>query len=251
MEGELIKIVKEAGNIIMKYYNTSIDIDLKEDHSPVTKADIEASEYLEIALKKMYPNHEIISEEKIDNNFDFTKNIWFIDPLDWTKFFIEKKWTFSILLSCLEEGKIKMGILYFPVKDKLIYAEEWKWCFEITSDGKKQILVDETNNDFILAYKNVGKTQDSINVYESINAIEKKEVRPTWFILDEFLQWNYSMMLLWYINKFEAWTVFILCKEAGYYIWDISWNWLDITKWDKKVMTPVIACKKNLKLSNF
>ena len=82
MDSTIFKIIQNAGEIIMSYYNETLDVKEKEDKSPVTKADIEASRYLERCFKEKFPDYIIISEEKEDNTTNYGGNIRFFDPLD-------------------------------------------------------------------------------------------------------------------------------------------------------------------------
>ena len=60
---KLEAIAKKAGDIILKYYNTiAIDIDIKRDGSPVTKADLQSEQYIVSQLNKNF-NYPIVTEE--------------------------------------------------------------------------------------------------------------------------------------------------------------------------------------------
>jgi len=59
---DLIDIVKECNNLLLKYRNTNLSKDIKNDGSEVTKADIEINEILQNYLKDKYPECGIVSE---------------------------------------------------------------------------------------------------------------------------------------------------------------------------------------------
>ena len=60
---ELETIAKKAGDIILNYYNTKeIDINIKSDGSPVTKADLGSEQLIVSQLKKNF-SYPIVTEE--------------------------------------------------------------------------------------------------------------------------------------------------------------------------------------------
>ena len=90
---QLIEISKEAGKAILEVYNSDFDYELKEDLSPLTKADTLSNQIICERLKILTPDIPILSEEDSDISFDIrTKwgKYWLIDPLDGTKEFIKR-----------------------------------------------------------------------------------------------------------------------------------------------------------------
>ena len=83
----------QAGKKIMEVYEDSniIKFENKEDNSPLTIADKEAHNIINLILKKTGIN--IISEESKISDYKIRKSwthYWLIDPLDGTKEFIKK-----------------------------------------------------------------------------------------------------------------------------------------------------------------
>ena len=69
---------------------------------------------------------------------------------------------------------------------------------------------------------------------------EKKEIRPTWFLISEFLEWKFGLMFFGHINKFEVGVMYILCKEAGYEVIQSDWKSIDMLLEGTRIMTPII-----------
>ena len=113
------KIAKQAGNIILKYYhNMEIDADLKEDGSPLTKADIKSEKFIVTQLKQ-YFHFPIITEETPIN---YTKRkqwkkYWLVDPLDGTKDFINKNREFTVNIALIDNRQPVIGVVYAPALD--------------------------------------------------------------------------------------------------------------------------------------
>ena len=76
----------KAGKAIMEIYQTDFQSELKEDKSPITKADLISNKIIKEILGKS--GHYILSEEDADDNERLEqKMLWIIDPLDGTSNF--------------------------------------------------------------------------------------------------------------------------------------------------------------------
>ncbi len=113
-----------AGNEIMKVYiSEDFGVQSKEDSSPVTKADIAASNAIMPLLENT--GIPIINEEtqKVDYSTRKTwKQVWIVDPLDGTKEFINKNGEFTVNIALIENGKPVLGVIYVPVTDTLYFG---------------------------------------------------------------------------------------------------------------------------------
>ncbi len=108
-----------AGEIIKKYYRKPIDIDKKEDNSPVTKADLEVEQALREFLAKHRPDDGILGEE-YGAKPSKSGLTWVIDPIDGTKSFVIGRPTFGTLIALCEGNIPKLGII-----DQPILKERW------------------------------------------------------------------------------------------------------------------------------
>ena len=59
----VIKIAKKAGTAIMDVYASDFDIQIKDDRSPLTEADMCANAIINEGLKKVTPDVPVLSEE--------------------------------------------------------------------------------------------------------------------------------------------------------------------------------------------
>ena len=120
---QTIEIIKEAGEIIMNYYQSEYDIKLKGIGNPVTQADIETDTFLKIALTEAFPQYGWLSEETRDSPERQKKNcIWVVDPLDGTKEFVEGVPNFSISIGLVKNGYPILGVILNPVTNDLYTA---------------------------------------------------------------------------------------------------------------------------------
>jgi 3'(2'), 5'-bisphosphate nucleotidase len=63
-----IRAALDAGKEIREVYKKEFDIEIKEDDSPVTEADIKANHAIMAVLKPAYPDVGFLTEEERDNH---------------------------------------------------------------------------------------------------------------------------------------------------------------------------------------
>jgi len=146
---EIISLVQKANQKILEIYNFSkIDISIKEDNSPITKADKVSHDLLTTELKKLYPDIPILSEEGEDISYQERKNweyFWLIDPLDGTKEFILKNGEFTVNIALIHKNSPVFGIVSIPVKEWIYFSQKSKGAFKINKD-KKAKKIQARNN---------------------------------------------------------------------------------------------------------
>lgn len=126
---QLHDLVREGGKELMRIYRKEegVEVELKEDDSPVTIADLRSNQILVSGLKTLDSGIPIVSEENKAVPWEERKTFeyfWIIDPLDGTKEFIQELDEFTIHLALIRQDKVVLGIIYAPVNDELYYAWE-------------------------------------------------------------------------------------------------------------------------------
>ena len=116
-----IKLAISAGLKTLDFYHSdNLNIEYKQDSSPLTEADKASNKIITDGLKST--GIPILSEEGKEIPFDIRKEwgqFWLIDPIDGTKEFIKKNGEFTINIALIEKGTPVMGIIYVPVKKTL------------------------------------------------------------------------------------------------------------------------------------
>lgn len=118
---ELLLHVNSACDAIMNVYQSDFKIEIKDDHSPVTKADKISSEIITTFLSKT--NALIISEEENKPQLSERLNadfIWLVDPLDGTNEFIRKNGEFCINIALIHKQKPIFGLIGSPTDKKIL-----------------------------------------------------------------------------------------------------------------------------------
>lgn len=118
---ELINFSKhladESEKLIKNYFRTSLNIESKEDKSPVTLADKEVELKIRDLINKKYPSHGILGEEFDSQNVD-SEFLWVIDPIDGTRSFIAGHKDFGTLIALIHNGKPIIGIINCPMHNE-------------------------------------------------------------------------------------------------------------------------------------
>jgi 3'(2'), 5'-bisphosphate nucleotidase len=119
-----IKAAIKAGDIIEYIYeNDDFELEIKQDNTPLTKADKEANAIINVFLDRtLIP---VISEENKEINYEkrkLWKQCWVVDPLDGTKEFLKKNNEFTVNIALVENGKPILGVIFSPISKDLYYA---------------------------------------------------------------------------------------------------------------------------------
>ncbi|MBE9550357.1 MAG: inositol-phosphate phosphatase [Proteobacteria bacterium] len=116
---------RAASKIASHYYqlaqNEQLEIDIKEDQSPVTIADREAETAIREIILGDWPAHDIYGEEhgRTHTDSDF---LWLVDPIDGTKSFVRGYGFFSVQIALMVKGELVLGVSCAPEMDELAWA---------------------------------------------------------------------------------------------------------------------------------
>ncbi|MDH4198914.1 MAG: histidinol-phosphatase [Spirochaetia bacterium] len=118
-ESFLLRILPEVRKIVLKYYDTSLEIELKKDLSPVTIADREVENYIRDQIQQTFPDHGMIGEEGGDY-LPEAQYKWIIDPIDGTKSFISHAPLFGTLIALCHNEKPVLGCIFLPATNDVL-----------------------------------------------------------------------------------------------------------------------------------
>jgi len=140
----VLKLSEDAAGRIMEIYSKQdMEVETKEDNSPLTQADMESNQIILSGLKKATPGIPIISEES--PNIEFSKRsrhdfIWLVDPLDGTKEFISRNGEFTVNIALVKNGKPVLGVVNAPALGVLWYAVKGKGAFGQKKGGQPEAI---------------------------------------------------------------------------------------------------------------
>lgn len=123
-----------AGDEILKVYDTDFNVEYKQDKSPVTKADKNASDRIIEVLDHF--NIPFLSEEGDHADYKTRKEwtkLWIIDPLDGTKEFIKRNGEFTVNIALIDNNIPVLGAIYSPVFKDLYFSAKDIGAYKINS----------------------------------------------------------------------------------------------------------------------
>ncbi|OBX25559.1 3'(2'),5'-bisphosphate nucleotidase [Gelidibacter algens] len=126
----------EAGKVILDiYHSDDFGVALKDDKSPLTKADIAAHNMIIAYLNET--GIPILSEEGNSIPYNVRKDwkqLWIVDPLDGTKEFIKRNGEFTVNIALIENQKPVLGVIFVPVSGELYFSTKETGAFKVTVD---------------------------------------------------------------------------------------------------------------------
>ena len=126
-----IRAALEAGEAIMKVHRSrDLEVEYKEDDSPVTRADKAASQ---VIIEMLTPyGFPFLSEEETFPPYEERKKwgyFWMIDPLDGTKEFIRNGDDFTVNIALIDKDRPVLGVIYVPVSGYLYFGSTDKGAY--------------------------------------------------------------------------------------------------------------------------
>jgi 3'(2'), 5'-bisphosphate nucleotidase len=118
---EAILAAIEASSVIVEVYKEEVEEIIKQDGSPVTKADLAASKIISSRLEAT--GIPILGEELEKDSFAIRKQWsenWCVDPLDGTRMFLMKNGEFGVCIAHVVDHTSVFGIIADPLNRKLL-----------------------------------------------------------------------------------------------------------------------------------
>ena len=119
----MAEIAREAGALLMGYFQQHVKVEYKGDADLVTVADRTSEILIRERIRARWPAHDILGEEQglVDTGSDYR---WFVDPLDGTTNFAHGFPVFCVSLGLQHKDRLIAGVVYDPTRDELFAAEQ-------------------------------------------------------------------------------------------------------------------------------
>ncbi len=221
-----IEAVQTAGRVILDQENNRkakrYSLEFKSEVDNL--ADVAGIE----VIKKYFPGDNVLTEEQ-----EIPKNIsgrlWVADLLDGTTNFLNGSRNYSVLLSFVENGKLKVGVSYLPVTDELFYAIDGQGAY---LNGKK---IHVSTTDFDKSTVIIDPGYDPKGIEKTAKLM--MELRPkigniamynaNGYTLSMLAKGELSGLVHFYSKIWES-AGFLLVKEAGGKITDKNGKELEL-----------------------
>ena len=124
---EIVNIAREAGRAILEIYKQeNLEFTLKDDVSPLTRADMASHHLIIDALHRLTPDFPVLSEESGAIFYEERRKwsaYWLVDPLDGTKEFLRRNGEFTVNIARIENGCPVLGVVHAPAIEVTYYGE--------------------------------------------------------------------------------------------------------------------------------
>lgn len=123
----MTEAARAAGAIALKYFRQGLEVTLKPDRSPVTRADREAEQVIVEILGRAFPEYGFLGEELGARGSKEVR--WIVDPIDGTRNFVRGIPIWAVLIGLEERGEITAGVILNPVSGELYTARKGQGAF--------------------------------------------------------------------------------------------------------------------------
>ncbi|WP_341844795.1 inositol monophosphatase family protein [Desulfonatronum thiosulfatophilum] len=129
---DAVTVVREAGEMLMRFWREPREIRHKGRIDLVTSADIALEKLLKERLESILPGAGFLAEESADAD-DLQRTLtgptWIIDPLDGTTNFAHGIPFVAISVALWDEGEVQLGLVHMPVLNELFHAARGHGAF--------------------------------------------------------------------------------------------------------------------------
>ena len=97
-----------------------------------TDTDHQSQETILQRLHAAFPDDALLAEENTTTAAAVPKSgrrIWIVDPIDGTRGFARKNGEFSVMIALVEDGKVVVGVVTEPAKERRTYASLRNGCW--------------------------------------------------------------------------------------------------------------------------
>ncbi len=222
----LLTATKEAGRIILQYFNGVFKVGHKEGvNNLVTEVDKLSEDRIIEVIRASYPSHTIISEE-VGELIQPSEYQWIIDPIDGMVNFAHGIPLCCVSIGLMHQGKLILGAVFNPMMNELFLAERGKGA---TLNGER--IQVSAKSDFSKAclvtgfpYKWPEAEEHPIKVFERfvleglpIRRLGSAALDLCWVACGRFDGfWEYNL------NEWDVAAGYLIVQEAGGRITDFD-----------------------------
>ena len=132
----LCGIARRAGDEVMAVYGTDFASWTKDDHSPLTQADLRSDAVIRQGLEGEFPGVFILSEESSSQTGGPQRRFFLVDPLDGTKEFLKRNDEFTVNIALIDGGVPVAGVVFAPALGQLYFGAAGIGAFRRDAKGE-------------------------------------------------------------------------------------------------------------------
>lgn len=121
----------DAGKILLRYFGTGFEVQMKGWADPVTVADRESEALIRATLRREFPNDAIEGEEE-GAQAGTSGRLWLVDPVDGTANFAGGLPFFAVVITLVDPGnpdEALVNVTYDPIRGEVFHAVRGQGAF--------------------------------------------------------------------------------------------------------------------------
>ncbi len=141
----VMSLARAMGNETLRFFdNPDLNVERKQDGTPVTMADRGAEELGRKLIAERFPNDAILGEELPDKEGTSGWQ-WILDPIDGTKSFIHGVPFYSNLIGVLKDGEPVIGVIWVPALDRGVWGAKGQGAWEVIGETTRPARVSKVD----------------------------------------------------------------------------------------------------------
>jgi 3'(2'), 5'-bisphosphate nucleotidase len=131
---------REASEVVLGIYAGPFTVQYKGKDDPVTRADHESNALICDRLARAFPAMPIVAEESDPGSyagFSSADAVWFVDPVDGTREFVNKNGEFAVMIGLAEHGRATVGVITAPAWGRAFVGIVGEGAWEVSADGTR------------------------------------------------------------------------------------------------------------------
>jgi 3'(2'), 5'-bisphosphate nucleotidase len=145
----LVRIASDAARVVMEVYGREFSVEYKAPQDPVTEADRRANALIVEQLTREFPGVPIVAEESDPETFaDYRKSdqIFFVDPVDGTREFIDRNGEFAVMIGLVEGGRAVAAVIDAPARGEVFAGWVGEGAYVVRGGEARPITVSATGD---------------------------------------------------------------------------------------------------------
>jgi len=206
------------------YYSDNLGVEIKEDNSPVTKADKAADKKIREILSTAFPLYSLLTEESVDDKSRLNNDyVWIVDPIDGTKDFVAKNGEFTVNIGLSYKHKAVLGVILVPVTGEIFYAVENQGSYYLKDKDSqpKRIHVNDKISDVTTLVSNFHSNQQEMDMIKKHSDIIKHQKKMGATLKGCAIAKGEAEMSYRFSSNTKEWdtcAMQIIVEEAGGYL---------------------------------
>jgi myo-inositol-1(or 4)-monophosphatase len=227
-----VRIVEEAGDLLMSGFGRLESFDLKGEVDLVTEMDRRSERFVVESLSRFTPGVAFLAEEGGATGGAGSRGLWILDPLDGTTNYAHGFPVFAVSLALEWDGELVLGIVHDPTRRETFSAAHGRGAFR--NGERLQVTRRKTLSESLLAtgfpYDIRTSPENNLRRFQAL-ALKARGIRRAGAAAIDLAYVAAGRFDGYWEEKISAWDVaagVLLVREAGGTVTDYAGGPADI-----------------------